>query len=672
MSASTVRALAAMVALESASATTNPVNKVVQMLSELEAKIIKEGTAAQKTYEEFSEWCEERSRTLGHEIQTGNDDVAELKAAIAKAAADSGALTTRIEELTAELAKDNSDLKAATTIRTMEAGVFASTEKELVDTVDTLERAIRIIEAEMKKGGASMLQMQNAGDLVKVLSVMVDAASISSADASRLTAFLQNSGSDEDAGAPAGSVYESHSGGILDTLSSLLEKAESQLEEARNTETSNQHGFDQMRQGLEDEISYGKKELAEAQKNLANSGGDKATAEGDLAVTTKELGADVKAKADLHHECMTTAENFEAETKSRGEELKALAEARKVIVENTSGASSISYSFLQTASTSEISSSSTLKNFEAVRLISDLARKDNSPALAQLAKRMRAVMHSGAGDTFGKVKGLIRDMIAKLEDEAEADASKKAWCDRNLADANQRKAEKIAEIKKLTTRIDRNSARSSQLKEEVAELQKGLANLAASQVSMDKIRKDENAAYLSDKADMEQGLEGVKMALKILGEYYASEAQHAAAQGAGDSIIGLLEVVESDFSKSLAEIEATEESAVAAYEQQTKENEIEKTTKDQDVRYKTKESKHLDKDSAELSTDRTTVEAELAATNKLLSQLDTQCIDKAETYAQQKERREAELAGLKEALQILQEETALLQQGALRATRRHA
>jgi len=666
----TTRAIAAVLTLKGASASGNPVDKVVQMLAELEAKVIKEGTSAQKVYEEFTEWCEERSRTLGHEIQTGKDESAELKAAIAKEVADSGALTTRIEELTAELGIDESDLKAAVDIRTKEASVFASSEKELVDTVDTLERAIRIIETEMKKGGASMLQMKNADDLVQVLTTMVDASAISSADASRLTAFIQSSGSDEDAGAPAGSVYESHSGNIVDTLSSLLEKAQTQLEDTRNTETSNQHNFDRMRQGLEDEISYGKKELAEAKKGLAGSSGAKAEAEGDLDATSKELAADVKSKSDLHHECMTTAQNFEAETKSRGEELKALAEARKVILEATSGASSISYSFLQVETRSEISSSSGLANFEAVRLVSDLARKDKSAALAQLANRMRVAMHSSDG--FGKVKDLIRDMISKLEEEAEADASRKAWCDRNLADANQKKAEKVAEIEKLTTRIDSKAARSAQLKEEIAELQNSLAKLAASQVNMDKIRKEENAAYVSNKADMEQGLEGVKMALKVLGEYYASDDKaHAAAQGAGDSIIGLLEVVESDFSKSLAEIEATEESAVNAYEQQTKENEIEKTTKNQDVRYKTKESKHLDKTSAELSSDRTTVQAELDATNKLLSQLDAKCIDKAETYEQQTARRAAELAGLKEALKILEDETAFVQKASLRATRRH-
>jgi len=268
----------------------------------------------------------------------------------------------------------------------------------------------------------------------------------------------------------------------------------------------------------------------------------------------------------------------------------------------------------------------------------------------------------GKPGDFGKVKGLIRDMIQKLEAEADADASEKAWCDRNLADARQRKSEKVAEIKKLTTRIDAQTAESAQLKEEVAELQTSLASLARSQVEMNKLRGEEHAAYQSAKADMEKGLEGVKMALKILGEYYADQEQaHSAALGAGQGIIGLLEVVESDFSKSLAEIESTEDATVAAYEQQTKENDIEKTTKDQDVAYKTKESKHLDKFSGELNSDRTTVQAELDATNELLSKLEGRCVARAETYAERKASHEAEIAGLKEALTILENETALLQ-----------
>merc|ERR1712113_314949 len=125
-----------------------------------------------------------------------------------------------------------------------------------------------------------------------------------------------------------------------------------------------------------------------------------------------------------------------------------------------------------------------------------------------------------------------------------------------------------------------------ELKEEVAALQQALSELAASQLEMDKLRGEEGELYKKNKADMEAGLQGVKLALKILSDYYSTDAAHDAAQGAGASIIGLLEVAESDLSKTLAETIATEEMAASTYTSETKENEIDKVTKEQDVKYK--------------------------------------------------------------------------------------
>merc|ERR1719287_306242 len=104
------------------------------------------------------------------------------------------------------------------------------------------------------------------------------------------------------------------------------------------------------------------------------------------------------------------------------------------------------------------------------------------------------------------------------------------------------------------------------------------------------------------------------MALKVLREYYAKgDKAHSSADGAGSGIIGLLEVCESDFSKGLAEMIATEESAVNEYERTTKENEITKATKEQDVKYKTKEAKGLDKSVTEATSDKAGVTEELEA-----------------------------------------------------------
>merc|ERR1719379_815956 len=112
---------------------------------------------------------------------------------------------------------------------------------------------------------------------------------------------------------------------------------------------------------------------------------------------------------------------------------------------------------------------------------------------------------------------------------------------------------------------------------------------------MDKIREDEKAVYTKSRAEMELGVEGVKKALKVLKDYYSSDKAHVAAEGAGASVIGLLEVIESDFSKNLAEMISTEETAAAEYEAESKQNAVDKTNKEQDVKYKTQEAANRDK-----------------------------------------------------------------------------
>merc|ERR1719322_105805 len=144
---------------------------------------------------------------------------------------------------------------------------------------------------------------------------------------------------------------------------------------------------------------------------IAESSEKKATAEGDLDVTSKSLKVDTSTLADLHQECMTKAQDFEAETESRGEELKALGVAKKAITDNTAGAAKQSYGLNQ-VSLLQMSSGTDLASVEAIHYVRKFARKMKSAELAQLASRMSSAVQFGAGTSnpFGKVKGLIADM----------------------------------------------------------------------------------------------------------------------------------------------------------------------------------------------------------------------------------------------------------------------
>jgi len=318
-------------------------------------------------------------------------------------------------------------------------------------------------------------------------------------------------------------------------------------------------------------------------------------------------------------------------------------------------------------------------------MIKQLGNEQHSTALTQLASRIAAVMKfgsAGGADPFAKVKELITAMISKLEKEADEDSSEKAYCDEQMAKTEEKKVDLDDSVTKLTSKIDKASSGSASLKEEVKVLQAELAALAKEQADMDKVRNEEHATYLDAKSVLETGLKGLGNALKLLREYYGGGSSamlqmyqpkvpeyHAKAGGAGQGIISMLEVCESDFAKELATVEREESDAAENYESVTQENSVDKTMKDQDVKYKTQEYTSLDKQVAELSSDRESASSELDAVMTYYGRIKDRCIAKPETYEQIKERRDKEITGLREALEILEGEVAFMQgrkRGALR------
>merc|ERR1712008_432058 len=89
-------------------------------------------------------------------------------------------------------------------------------------------------------------------------------------------------------------------------------------------------------------------------------------------------------------------------------------------------------------------------------------------------------------------------------------------------------------------------------------------------------------ARLQSRADL-AGLEVVQMIKQLAKKHHSSAL--------ATSIIGVLEVVESDFATGLAKEESQEDDAAALYDQTTQENKVTKTMKDQDLKYKTAEVK---------------------------------------------------------------------------------
>lgn len=668
----------------------SPVQKVTQLLGDLEVKIQKDAVAEDKAYAAYVDWCNNGAKDKGFEITTTKTEIEGLSATIAKATSDITEGTSRVEDLGGSIASNDADLAAAKEIRERENADYVKIEAELTDVVDTLERAISVLQRKMH--GSNLLQAKvgrrDVQQLMRTLSTIVDAASFSVQDKDKLLGLVQNGVSDEedndaeDVGAPAAAAYEGHGGSIIDTLEDLKQKAVTELEGARRAEINAKHNFEMLQQSLEDAIKVGTKELADAKVSIHEATETKATASGDLSVAKKELTDAETVLRSMESDCASRADDHAETVKNRAAELEALASAKEAIASMGDGGTRLVYgpgsTFLQvdavTSAAAQLRTRSDLVNFEVVNLVRNLARDQHSPALAQLASQISGAMRAsalGLGDPFVKVKAMIAGMVERLEKEAGDEASHKEYCDKEYSETAQKTGELKHDIEKYSSKLDKAKSESATLKSEVADLQAELAETAKSQANADAVRQEESKVYVSSKTDLEQGLQGVRLALKILREYYGSSSgfvqqpaapeEFKAASGSASGIVGLLEVVESDLGRSLANTEMNEQAAATAYEKLSMENRLSKSMKDNDVKYKTNAAAALDKSASELSSDREGSQTELDAVLEYTKNIRGICEIKPESYEERKGRREAELAGLKQALEILAGNAVLLQ-----------
>merc|ERR1712129_266502 len=212
----------------------------------------------------------------------------------------------------------DAELKNATAIRKKENDEFTNNEAELMDCLDTLERAIGILSKEMEKNPAALAQIDTSSTerLVQTLGAVISAAGFAGADRTKLVALIQSqqdTGEDnQDTGAPAAAVYKSHSSGIIDVLEDMKEKAEAELSDLRKEETNSKHNYDMLKQSLDDQMAADTKDMDDEKAAKAEASEGKATAEGDLGETLKLLKNTQDDLATASATCMQVAADHQA------------------------------------------------------------------------------------------------------------------------------------------------------------------------------------------------------------------------------------------------------------------------------------------------------------------------------------------------------------------------
>merc|ERR1719163_2222155 len=171
-------------------------------------------------------------------------------------------LTSTVEDLTSKISASEADLADATKIRNKENKDFLAAEKELVDTADGLDRAVVVLKRNMAFMQAGNFPKKEMSLLATSLQKIIEASWVNEHDRKVVQSLLQTSDGDEDLSfqpQATTSSYSSQSGGIVDTLEDMREKAEESLSSTRKDEMEAAHAFALLKQSLEDEISVSKK-----------------------------------------------------------------------------------------------------------------------------------------------------------------------------------------------------------------------------------------------------------------------------------------------------------------------------------------------------------------------------------------------------------------------------
>jgi len=411
-----------------------------------------------------------------------------------------------------------------------------------------------------------------------------------------------------------------------------------------------------LEQGLTGEIKHNSNKLAEATKAKAAAEETEATSTGDLAETEKTKAADEEYSSSLKTECETAAKEWAARQASAKAEMGAIDKASEILASGVTALVQTATSRKSDDDDSEDDTQSAMRQ-KLVRTIQRLGKKFHSFGLMQLA-------NVASSDPFVKIRGLIEDMIAKLLKEAEEEATQKAFCDKEMGASRKSEAQKTATIDKLQTRIDGNSATIAELEDAVKTLEAEVAEIDKAQAEATKIRNTEKTDNLAAIKDFRDSADAVVAAMGVLKSFYEGGALiqtqrtsrpefGGAKSDAASGIISVLEVAESDFTRLLAETETEEDAAAEAYATQTQENKVSKATKEADAKAKQSEVKSLTVQLGHAKEDHASTSTELDAVMAYIDKLKPQCEEKAMSYEEKKAAREAEIAGLKEALEIL-------------------
>jgi hypothetical protein len=647
-----------------------PIEKVMELMKKLSAQTEAEGKKEAEQYDKFACFCKEQADDKLYAIEKSTAKIEKQTARINKLDGEIADLNTAINALTQKIEAKEGEIKDAEDVRSEQHA-------EYVEEDEKMQAAIKAIKGAIKALKDSKKTIKENGGRVDLVQLRSFARSLKASRAARVNSVL------DQLQKPASFEYQSND--IIATLESLKDQFLENKKELDQEEFETNAAFERKRLGLQTEVKFAAKEKDEKATIMEGKNEEKANTEDDKSQEIKEKDADQSFLDELTSECEQKAADWDQRSKARAGELKALSEALDILQKGASeqyGANKKlnlaqkATSFLQLRGTS----AEALKVAATMRAEGLLAREGKalkSPILSVMSMKVKL-----AADHFVKVRGLIKDLIQKLEEDAEAEATQKGFCDKEMGDAVRSRDQANGALEVAVGNINKLTSEKDSLEKEVNDLRQAIADNLKSLNEATELRnseKDENAVTVETATE---GKEAVEMAIGVLNEFYnnaflqtkytppnagrdgetvADKAPETFSgtyhgnQDASKGIVGLLDVILSDFERTISTTNDEESSAQSSFETYEQDIKDDNDEKDSDITRKKNRIADIRDELVDEQEDKDEAITKKDEAKKELQKLKPLCVEGEETYAQRVAKREKEIEALKEAMTLLDE-----------------
>jgi DNA repair exonuclease SbcCD ATPase subunit len=638
----------------SARAGVTPVQKVLEMMNEMLAKGEEEKAKEAALFEQYSAWCAEMQDEKETAIKEATDAIAKAHAHKLKMNADATELGDKVEELDTEAAVLSGDKKESTEVREMEHDDYEHVHEDTTDNIDNLGSAIKQLGE----------KAQDAPALLQTGSKLMPQST------KQLIASLMQENEQQPA-QPEVKAFESSSGGILDTLGNLKGDLGEDREHMEVEESEERSGYNLQQDSLEGQIETDEDRSDDKSVTKAQKQEESAHDASDEAAISKQKAEDEKYLAELVAQCETKSNDFAARAQMRTEELGAVQQAIDIIASKSVSGSADKHlpSLVQRRSRSlALRASASARTQAAANLLKRAAAKTRSKTLN------RAVAVVQEGGHFDKIIQMIKDMIAQLTEQAGEEADHKAWCDEELKNNKNTRDGKTSDVNSLTASKEKLEAKISSLTEQVSELSAAVAELDAAMSEATTQRQKEHDQNTEAISDAKEAQAAVKTALGVLEGFYAKAAKATAlaqgpakdapasfskpytGMGQGKGVIGMLEVILSDFVRLEQETSSEEAESKSAFDEFSSISTEDKDAKTESVKTKKHTIIKSNHALAQTKKDLAGTQTELDGAITYYEKLKPDCLDAGVDYAERGQRRQEEISSLQDALKLLGED----------------